>query len=1579
MGNEGSSAAIDPGTADPTWSPLHAALYIQHHDPNQEPVNHQGHAAVTSLIQQLQASQELPGIINRKAGPDGITPLGLAVQLSGHSTSGSIETLQLLISSGADIKITTNQGNNLLHICAEKGHADMCSYLIELYRESGTLSKMMECNNKDDCTPALFAAAKKNLEVLKVLTSAGASIHCTNANGWTIVHFCARNNDDALCSWIIEALRASGDLAAMINKQARFGNAPALVAAANASLNVLKLLADAGADMRATTGAQWTMLHQSAWKGAVDICAWLLEWYRGMGELSEMLDAKASNSETPATIAAFYGQVDVLKLLVEAGANIRCVCYDGWNLLHCCAKKGYEATCAWLIETYRGTEDLVYMLEGRISDGMTPALLAAANGQYNIFKLLADACKNSEASLLNAVTLEGNSALHLLVSNGHTDFVPDLLQYPSLDVNIRDHLGRTPLYIAAMKGLPEIVSLLVARQANLELSRTEELSPLQVAVLNGHLDIVRILLEGGARFGIKFHNGYNTFLSNVLLINFLKELIASGDEKDVALLQSIEMKCISERLPVLRFLVELGFHEDRRSSIASNQTIQDLVSDTTSRKASFPIHCILRRFAGTETPDDITEILHEIRSHTDKLFDIDYFGTTPLMTAIAFGANASLIEELMQACLTTKLKGEFTSPIVISRQLGDGFKFPSFRLPGVTIKDAKVCVEATLHSAKILQLGAAAADWEPSLAEGHGVGDSPKSIGMDGSRWNCYHDGNTRHSALIRSWHVGTVVGVCIDATAGVINYLFDGVKMGEDYACSFCSSDPASVGCVIAFSLSDQQGCELNLGEMPTNPLKHKPEGYVSLHEYAAKLGVPLVPSWQRYSLLASRWENIAPSEKCLLSKYYFDIPQVWSSLDDIVTACSCRVIANNHARIHEIANDLNEDGLRTADVVSKPCRQMIHSLMNFYGRYDLEGGKPEYESTNCILFLARDIETNKKVAIKLMNSEANWKRELRARDRLDQAFVIPIIATVNSDEDKLLRPELERRGYADYKYCIIMPAARKNLYQILGAENLSHKETEIRRLFEDLVLCVEHVHTRGLIHGDIKPLNIMKTNENKLILIDLDASSVIGECIGSKCSTAFVPPEMLVFDEFSRQYHVVSTVSTRDNTPLLAHPTFDVWSLGVVLYQMCSGEALFLSKYDDIDQRQRKRLFEWDTRFKREKLEKVPNSEARNLISRMLSKDPASRPSLSAILQHPFISRRRAVRLVGQAPEYDVFISYRPKTDKYICDRLYEQLQQHKNLKVWIDRMSVRDGHYFQDEFCDGLVNSRVFVCLLTTNAVADCQANKSFVTLTDHSVCDNLLLEQQLALELKQMSLLSKVFPVLIGRRDSLTADRCEPFDLDCVKNMPNTSVRSVRDKVAEHLERQRLGSPLHRDISVREVMTKLIAHQGHVVNSGRLLDELPLIAEKIADLCRDAANEEADAVFARQLMESNINSSVAGGISDQSKQEQQRAVGVSAEEAGFMQVLVDKVAALEAKNSSIHELLAKGKSTKTATTTSNNPNSDSNNTLKDDSDPNERGNSAHDDIGSDDHGSLKDMIASMAMEIKHLKELLAGRIR
>ena len=98
---------------------------------------------------------------------------------------------------------------------------------------------------------------------------------------------------------------------------------------------------------------------------------------------------------------------------------------------------------------------------------------------------------------------------------------------------------------------------------------------------------------------------------------------------------------------------------------------------------------------------------------------------------------------------------------------------------------------------------------------------------------------------------------------------------------------------------------------------------------------------------------------------------------------------------------------------------------------------------------------------------------------------------------------------------------------------------ESLAKNIFRQLIETIKYIHSKNIVHRDIKPDNILLNLNNNIKLCDFGVSKEIkkGILISDSCGTpAFIAPEILL----SKPYD-----------PYIA----DIWSCGVVLYIMVSG----------------------------------------------------------------------------------------------------------------------------------------------------------------------------------------------------------------------------------------------------------------------------------------------------------------------------------------------------------------------------------------------------------------------------------------
>ena len=306
-----------------------------------------------------------------------------------------------------------------------------------------------------------------------------------------------------------------------------------------------------------------------------------------------------------------------------------------------------------------------------------------------------------------------------------------------------------------------------------------------------------------------------------------------------------------------------------------------------------------------------------------------------------------------------------------------------------------------------------------------------------------------------------------------------------------------------------------------------------------------------------------------------------------------------------------------------------------------------------------------------------------------------------------------------------------------------------------------------------------------------------------------------------------------------LKADTAMDMWAVGVVLYQLCTGQALFqVSQDGSVSEDVSIDIFGWNNDLKEEKLNLVGNRCAKSLLYMLLTKDPSQRPSASRALCHPFITGMIPTRLIGEAPQFDVYLSYRAEADSAMAELVYNALVA-LNLRVWWDKVKQLPGFSWETSFADGLVNSSCCVCIISQQGIKNSNiASQNFGKLELNSSCDNLLLEWRMALEFKEKGLLKSIFPVFVVDSSIVSDTIAYSMKLDSgchPRELPTTSVKAVEAGLSSNLNRLGLAPQHWKELQVVDIVGEIVTkHRGDFLRKEQLESSCSTVASRIAKL-------------------------------------------------------------------------------------------------------------------------------------------------
>jgi len=210
--------------------------------------------------------------------------------------------------------------------------------------------------------------------------------------------------------------------------------------------------------------------------------------------------------------AAYRDDLEMAQALLKAGASLKATTRIGnMTPLFFAAKNGDAAMVDLFIKAGAS-------VNAANDNGTTPLMLAAAAGKADAVKALLDhgadanaADKtNGQTALMFAAVLNRDAAVKVLAERGakldaksNTTVVPENRRYENMENRrVRDPLsmgGNTALLFAARDGQMEAVKTLVAAGADVNASSdSDNMPPMTQAIVTGHLDIAKYLLDHGA-------------------------------------------------------------------------------------------------------------------------------------------------------------------------------------------------------------------------------------------------------------------------------------------------------------------------------------------------------------------------------------------------------------------------------------------------------------------------------------------------------------------------------------------------------------------------------------------------------------------------------------------------------------------------------------------------------------------------------------------------------------------------------------------------------------------------------------------------------------------------------------------------------------------------------------------------------------------------------------------------------------------------------------------------------------------------------------------------------------------------
>lgn len=383
----------------------------------------------------------------RTANRYGVTPLSEA------ATYGGAGLVEALLKAGADVNtLTTEKGETVLMTASRAGNVDAVRVLLEHGADANAKENFRGQNS------LMWAAAENHPDVIKLLLAHGADVKVRSSDrdttppklmagtpaapisrgGLTALIFAARQGG-------IESAKTLLEGGADINQGDADGNTPLLIAILNNHDELSLMLIDKGANVNAVNkdgrspifaavdahDVDWSdrpLVKETDKVSSLDVIKALMDHKANVNaQLTAVsIIKKAAQDSADRTLgvgatafmrAARSGDVEVMKLLLDHGADPKLANKDGVTALSVAAGMGYtdanRGTEAQALDAVKLSVSLGLDVNAATDKGETPMHGAARRGANTIIQYLSD-----NGAKINAANKQGLTPYDLAMGKG---------------------------------------------------------------------------------------------------------------------------------------------------------------------------------------------------------------------------------------------------------------------------------------------------------------------------------------------------------------------------------------------------------------------------------------------------------------------------------------------------------------------------------------------------------------------------------------------------------------------------------------------------------------------------------------------------------------------------------------------------------------------------------------------------------------------------------------------------------------------------------------------------------------------------------------------------------------------------------------------------------------------------------------------------------------------------------------------------------------------------------------------------------------------------------------------------------
>ncbi|KAF9435860.1 signal transducing kinase of the PAK [Entomortierella beljakovae] len=248
--------------------------------------------------------------------------------------------------------------------------------------------------------------------------------------------------------------------------------------------------------------------------------------------------------------------------------------------------------------------------------------------------------------------------------------------------------------------------------------------------------------------------------------------------------------------------------------------------------------------------------------------------------------------------------------------------------------------------------------------------------------------------------------------------------------------------------------------------------------------------------------------------------------------------------------------------------------------------------------VYTAYQVGTNMSVAIKQMNLEQQPKKDL----------IINEILVMKESSHKNIVNYIDSFLFRGDLWVVMEYMEGGSLTEVVTTNEMA--EPQIGAVCRETLLGLEHLHSKGVIHRDIKSDNVLLALNGDIKLTDFGFCAQLKESQGKRTTMVGTP------------YWMAPEVVTRKEYG----PKVDIWSLGIMAIEMLEGEPPYLNE----NPLRALYLIATNGTPTLQHPERL-SPEFTHFLAQSLEVDPEKRPTATELLKHPFLVRAHSVRTLA------------------------------------------------------------------------------------------------------------------------------------------------------------------------------------------------------------------------------------------------------------------------------------------------------------------------------------------------------------